>query len=159
MQRGNFAMMRRVSVAVILILAAVAATMVFADQTPPTAKLQDELRATESAFAKTMADRDRAAFATFIADEAIFFGRNGEIRGKKAVTEAWASYFDGKEAPFSWKPETVTVLDSGTLGLSTGPVFGSDGKQSATFSSIWRRKADGKWEIIFDKGCQYCGGK
>lgn len=158
MQRGDFTMMRRASVAVILVAAA-AATMVFADPTPPSAKLQDELRATETAFAKTMADRDRAAFATFIADEAIFFGRNGEIRGKKAVTDAWASYFEGKPAPFSWKPETVSVLDSGTLGLSSGPVFGPDGKQFSSFSSIWRKKADGKWEIIFDRGCPYCGGK
>jgi ketosteroid isomerase-like protein len=48
------------------------------------------------------------------------------------------------------------VLDSGTLGLSSGPVFGPDGKQTGTFNSIWRKKADGKWEIIFDKGCPYC---
>ncbi len=126
-----------------------------AEPKPDITKLQDELRATETAFARTMADRDHAAFATFIADEAVFFGRN-EIRGRQAVVDAWASYYEGKEAPFSWRPETVAVLDSGTLGLSSGPVFGSDGKQTGTFSSIWRRKADGKWEIIFDKGCPYC---
>lgn len=130
-----------------------------AGEAPRNSKLQDELRATETAFAKTMADRDHAAFATFLADETIFFGRNGEIRGKQAVLDAWASYFEGKDAPFSWKPETVAVLDSGTLGLSSGPVFGADGKQFGSFSSIWRKKADGKWEIIFDKGCPYCGDK
>ena len=158
MQRGFFAMMRSVGAAVVLMLA-VSAIPLQADQKTDSSKLQDEVRATETAFAKTMADRDRAAFATFIADEAIFFGRNGEIRGKQAVVDAWAAYFEGKEAPFSWKPETVSVLDSATLGLSSGPVFGADGKQFSTFSSIWRKKADGKWEIIFDKGCQYCGDK
>ena len=34
-----------------------------------------ELRATEEAFAKTMADRDHRAFASFLADEAVFFGQ------------------------------------------------------------------------------------
>jgi len=158
MQRGIPAMMRSVLAAAVLILAVTAAPSP-ADQSPGTAKLQDELRATEAAFAKTMADRDHAAFATFIADDAIFFGHNGEIRGKKAVVDAWAGLFDGKDAPFSWRPETVAVLDSGTLGLSSGPVFAPDGKETGTFSSIWRHKPDGKWEIIFDKGCPYCVDK
>ena len=150
-------MMRR-AVAAALVITALCATAL-ADPKPDTAKLQEELRATETAFAKTMADRDHAAFAMFIADEAVFFGRTGEIRGKKAVVDAWAGLFEGKAAPFSWRPETVAVLGSGTLGLSSGPVFAPDGKQTGTFSSIWRKKADGKWEIIFDKGCPYCADK
>jgi ketosteroid isomerase-like protein len=156
--------MQRGTTIVVVMVAALVATVLGmaalqADEAPRTSDLQDELRATETAFAKTMADRDHAAFATFLADETIFFGRNGEIRGKKAVVDAWAPFFEGKEAPFSWKPETVSVLDSGTLGLSSGPVFGPDGKQFSSFSSIWRKKADGKWEIIFDKGCPYCPDK
>jgi len=157
MQRGVFAIMKSLSAGVVLMLA-VSAAPSRADQKPDIAKLQDEVRATEAAFAKTMADRDHAAFATFIADEAVFFGR-AELRGKQAVVDAWAGLFEGKDAPFSWRPETVSVLDSGTLGLSSGPVFAPDGKQTGTFSSIWRRKADGKWEIIFDKGCPYCADK
>ena len=150
MQRGTYQ-----RIATLLLCAAVAVVSVAADPKPDTTKLQDELRATETAFAKTMADRDHAAFATFIADEAVFFGRK-ELRGKQAIVEAWKSLYEGKDAPFSWRPETVSVLDSGTLGLSSGPVFGPDGKQTGTFSSIWRHRADGKWEIIFDKGCPYC---
>ncbi|HKW15011.1 MAG TPA: nuclear transport factor 2 family protein [Candidatus Krumholzibacteria bacterium] len=151
MQRGTYKW-----IATLLLCASVAVVSVAAaDSKPDTTKLQDELRATETAFAKTMADRDHAAFATFIADEAVFFGRK-ELRGKPAIVEAWKSLYEGKEAPFSWRSETVSVLDSGTLGLSSGPVFGPDGKQTGTFSSIWRHKADGKWEIIFDKGCPYC---
>jgi ketosteroid isomerase-like protein len=156
MQRGTTIVVAMIA-ALVAIMPGVAALQ--AEQAPQVSQLQDELRATETAFARTMADRDHAAFAAFLADETIFFGRNGEMRGKKAVVEAWASYFEGKAAPFSWKPETVSVLDSGALGLSSGPVFGPDGKQFGTFSSIWRKKADGKWEIIFDKGCPYCGDK
>jgi ketosteroid isomerase-like protein len=48
------------------------------------------------------------------------------------------------------------VLDSGTLGLTSGPVFDTDGKQFGTFQSTWRRTGDGRWEVVFDKGCPYC---
>ena len=45
------------------------------------AELQAAVRAAETAFAKTMADRDSVAFATYVGDEAVFFGR-GVLRGK-----------------------------------------------------------------------------
>jgi ketosteroid isomerase-like protein len=126
-----------------------------AAEAPDPAKLQDELRAAETAFAKTMADRDLAAFTAFLADEAVFFGR-AELRGKQAVTDAWARFYEGPDAPFSWRPETAAVLDSGTLGFTSGPVFDPAGKQIGTFNSVWRREADGNWKIVFDKGCPPC---
>jgi uncharacterized protein (TIGR02246 family) len=119
------------------------------------AALAEQVRQTETAFAKTMADRDHAAFVSFLADETVWFGR-GVLRGKDAVARAWKPFYESKQAPFSWRPETVEVLDSGTLALSTGPVFDPAGKQTNTFTSIWRRDADGKWRIIFDKGCDFC---
>ena len=119
------------------------------------AALAEQVRQTETAFAKTMADRDHAAFVSFLADETVWFGRD-VLRGKDAVAKAWKPFYEGKQAPFSWRPETVEVLDSGTLALSTGPVFDPSGKQTNTFTSIWRRDADGKWRIIFDKGCDFC---
>ena len=56
------------------------------------------------------------------------------------------------DAPFSWKPERVEVLDSGKLALSTGPVYDPDGKRIGSITSIWRREAPGTWRIVFDKG-------
>ena len=116
------------------------------------AELAAQVRAAETAFAKTMADRDHAAFSSFLADEAIFFGQ-GALRGKAAIAAGWKTYFEGPAAPFSWEPVTVEVLDSGTLALSSGPVRDPQGQQIGTFSSIWRREADGKWRVVFDKGC------
>src|ERR1044071_4054097 len=78
---------------------------------PDLARLQQEVADTERAFAKTMADRDFTAFQTFLADETIFFGGKGAIRGKAAVAEKWKQFYDGAQAPFSWKPETAEVLD------------------------------------------------
>jgi ketosteroid isomerase-like protein len=127
-----------------------------AGEGPGTSDLAADLRATEEAFAQTMDDRDHAAFASFLAEETVFFGGRGEIRGKAAVAEAWAPFFDGPEAPFSWQPDTAAVLDSGMLGLTSGPVFAPDGKRIGTFNSVWRRGPDGSWQVVFDRGCPDC---
>lgn len=120
-----------------------------------TAELAAQVRAAENAFAKTMADRDLRAFESFLADDAIFFGR-AALRGKEAVVDAWKGFYEGDEAPFSWRAETVEVLDTGQLALSSGPVFDPHGKRTATFNSIWRREPDGSWKVVFDKGTCVC---
>ena len=135
------------------------ATSAFAVSVEERTKLEAEVRAAETAFAKTMADRDYKAFTTFVADDAAFFGRNVVTRGKQAVVESWAGLFEGPNPPFSWSSETAVVLDSGTLALSAGPVYGEDGQRFGTFNSIWRRDKDGSWKVVFDKGCDYCEDK
>jgi ketosteroid isomerase-like protein len=122
-------------------------------------ELARQVREAETAFAKTMADRDLQAFAKFIADDAVFFGQSAAFRGKAAVIESWKGLYEGKDAPFSWRPENVEVTSSGTLAHSSGPVFNPQGKQFGTFNSIWRREADGTWKVVFDKGCDVCNCK
>jgi ketosteroid isomerase-like protein len=114
--------------------------------------LRQEVFAAESSFAASMSNRDLEAFAAFVSPEAIFFGDTTVMRGKAAVIAGWRRFFTGP-APFSWKPEIIEVLPSGGLAISSGPVFDPGGKRVGGFSSIWRREADGKWLIIFDKGC------
>lgn len=144
-----------IRIASVLIVTTVLTGVSFAADSPETADLAAEVRATEEAFAQTMADRDHEAFTSFLANETVFFGQ-GEIRGKDAVTAAWKPFFDGTAAPFSWQPEFVSVLDSGTLGLSSGPIFTPDGKRVGTFNSVWRRQDDGSWKVVFDRGCPAC---
>ena len=120
------------------------------------AALQQQVMETERAFAKTMADRDHAAFSAFLSEETVFFSDPQVQRGKEAAAAAWKPYFAKPAAPFSWKPEHVEVLDSGTLALSTGPVYDAQGKHIATFNSIWRQEAPGVWRIVFDKGSDVC---
>jgi ketosteroid isomerase-like protein len=119
------------------------------------AELTEQLRNAESAFAKTMADRDHAAFTSFLADETVFMGRK-TLRGKAAVAADWKRFYDGARAPFSWKPERVEVLDSGRLGMTSGPVYDENGQRIGTFNSVWRRDKDGRWRIVFDIGCPSC---
>lgn len=130
--------------------ALVASRHASAQPTSPT--LQQQVFAAERAFARSMAERDRAGFASAISEEAIFFNGPTVLRGKAQVVSGWASYFEGKTAPFSWDPDQVEVLDSGNLALSTGLVRNPDGKVIARFNSIWRLEAPGVWRVIFDKG-------
>lgn len=120
------------------------------------AELVEQVRQTETAFAKTMADRNAAAFESFLAEEAVFSQGERALTGKAEVMSVWKKFYEGAAAPFSWQPANVYVLASGTLGLSSGPVFDPSGARVGTFNSVWRREADGKWRIIFDRGCPPC---
>ena len=127
-------------------------------QEPGWAELSQQVRDTERAFAATMADRDFEAFSTFLADETVFFSGDTALRGHAQVAAEWQAYFEGPDAPFSWEPAVVEVLDSGTLALSSGPVYNPAGQQVAIFTSIWRQEAPGQWRIVFDKGNRFCDG-
>lgn len=119
------------------------------------AELVEQVRATEIAFAKTLADRDPRAFVKMIAPDSIWLGA-APVHGPDEILASWKPYFDGPTAPFSWHPEIVEVQAGGKLALSTGPVLDPDGKRIATYTSIWRREASGEWKIIFDRGCPVC---
>ena len=118
--------------------------------------IQQVVADTERAFARTMAERDHAAFVRFVSEEAVFFSGTKVLRGKQQVADGWKPYYQGPTAPFSWQPEPVEVLQSGALALSSGPVRDAQGKLIATFSSVWRLEAPGVWRIVFDKGNEVC---
>jgi ketosteroid isomerase-like protein len=145
--------MRRATILAAVLVAAVA--MAEGLSAEPVEALAAKVRARETAFAKTMADRDHAAFATFVAEEALFLGR-AVLRGRPAVVAGWKAYFEGDQAPFSWQPDRVEVVDSGTLAFSTGPVFDPGGKRVGTFNSTWRLEKDGEWRVVLDSGCPPC---
>ena len=114
--------------------------------------LASTVEAREIAFARSMADRDLEAFRSFVSEEAVFFNGNTPIRGRDAVVEAWAPFFESPEAPFGWHPDVVQVLESGTLALSSGRVHSPGGEPAGRFNSVWRLEADGVWRVVFDKG-------
>ena len=126
---------------------------------PPNEDLKKQVADSERAFAATMKARDYAGFSKFVADEAVFFTDEGPLRGRTAIAAAWKKYYEGKEPPFSWGPEQVEVLDSGTLAYSGGPVHDASGKLIAHFSSIWRKEPKGGWKIVFDRGEPACDCK
>jgi ketosteroid isomerase-like protein len=134
------------------LIAAAALVGACAAMPPTTETARAEVFAAERAFARSMAERDLAAFARHVADDTLFFGGRQVLRGKGAVVDGWRAFFEGPAAPFSWEPDQVEVLASGQLALSTGPVRNLEGEVIARFNSIWQRQADGRWLVIFDKG-------
>ncbi|WP_036166582.1 DUF4440 domain-containing protein [Massilia sp. 9096] len=128
---------------------------------PSNADLARQVMAAERAFAATMRARDLDAFSDFVDQEAVFFSGVAPVRGRAAIVEVWRRYYQGPQAPFSWAPDRVEVLDSGTLAYSGGPVYDAAGRQVGRFNSIWRLQAPGKWKVVFDRaeGMCDCGPK
>ena len=137
-----------------LALAALLAWRMLAAAAPDLEKLQRQVADTERSFARSMAERDHAAFSAFLSEQAVFMGTD-TLRGKAAVASGWKLYFLAEKAPFSWEPDRVEVLADGSLAHSTGPVRDADGKPIARFNSIWRQEAPGVWRIVIDKGQPY----
>ena len=133
-----------------LLTASLLATTVTAQT--DTSAIARQVESAERTFARSMAERDFAAFTALLSEQAVFFDGKAVLRGKAAVAAGWKSYFEGPKAPFSWAPDQVQVLADGTLALSTGPVLDPEGKPIARFNSIWRLEAPGAWRIVFDKG-------
>jgi ketosteroid isomerase-like protein len=111
---------------------------------------------TERAFAKTMADRDLAAFTRFLSAQTVFQGAKAPLRGPEAVAAAWKKFFEGPQAPFSWEPDQVLVMTDGQLALSSGPVRDPAGKLVGRFNSVWRQESPGVWRIVLDMGNDAC---
>lgn len=109
-----------------------------------------EVRSAEAAFANAFAERDQQRFFRFVLDEATFLGGLRTLAGKQQVVARWSKFFESKEAPFSWAPERIVTNGAGTVGLSSGPVFGASGDHIGNFASVWVKQADGAWKVLFD---------
>jgi ketosteroid isomerase-like protein len=135
----------------LLFAAVLAAASLAASASAAPASAKDQVWAAEVAFARSMADHDLQAFGAHLSDEALFFAGPNVLRGKAQVVDGWKGMVTAEQAPFSWAPDQVEVLDSGTLALSTGLVRDPTGKPVARFNSIWRLEG-GEWHVVFDKG-------
>jgi len=142
--------MKRRAAALLVVAAAAGHSPAVAQ--PDLDALQREVWATELSFARSMAERDFAAFGRHVSEHALFWSGSKVLRGKTAVLDAWKHFYEGAQAPFSWQPDEVVVLGDGTLAQSTGPVRDATGKTIARFRSVWRREADGRWLIVLDRG-------
>jgi len=113
--------------------------------------LAAQVTAAETAFAKTMADRQLDRFATYVAEDAVFRGATLRV-GRAQFVDGWKRLFDQPAAPFSWAPDLVTVAADGRTAISTGLARSPDGQAISRFTSIWRKDADGQWRVIVDQG-------
>ena len=135
-------------------LAALSAGCAAVSTRPPREELIRQATAAEMAFAKTMVDRNHAAFLGFVAEDAVFLNGGKPLRGRAAVGEHWKRFYSSVTPPFTWQPDLVEV--SGDLAQSIGPVAAPGGKVVSRFYSTWRLESDGRWRIVFDDGYDLC---
>lgn len=138
-------------------LATGGATLTLADDSDNEA-LRQAVICAEIDFSLAVENRDPEAFAELVHPDARFVG-GGVHRGRQAVVDAWAPFFDEAGPQLTWRPMIVEVLESGVLALSRGPYRlqavdenGIQTEQWGTFNSTWQRQADGQWQVIFDAG-------
>ena len=132
------------------------------DAAPPTPKLSEaecEVWARETSFARSVAERDSAAFREHLHEAAVFGVKSpAPQRGRDAIVEAWAGIIDGSAVVLRWYPAMVAIDGSGELAYSSGPALyekaGAQGPEYrlGAFQSIWRRGDDGAWRVVFDDG-------
>ena len=110
-----------------------------------------EVKAAETAFAKTMADRRLDQFSDFVAEDAVFIGAVPNV-GRAKIVEKWSGFFKNPQAPFSWAPDAVAAAADGRTAISTGLARDPAGKVISRFTTIWRKDPDGHWRAIVDQG-------
>lgn len=125
----------------------------FAEESPETV-----VRCVEIAFSRSVETGDKELFASFLDEDTRFIGA-GVTRGASQVVEAWGPFFTDEGPQLVWRPYLVEVADTGDLAFSRGPYRLRENNEEGLvdeswgiFNSVWRKKSDGKWKIIFDAG-------
>jgi ketosteroid isomerase-like protein len=139
---------------------AVVPMLALAAATPPPAPFSADECAVferELSFARSVADHDASAFAAHVAPDAAFAaGSPRPQRGRDAILRAWAPIVRGDGIRLAWYPVRTTVV--GDIAWSTGPALSEETRDGttvarlSTFQSLWRRDAQGTWQVVFDGG-------
>jgi len=107
-----------------------------------------------------VAARDMDRFLALLADDAAFFPDQMPLaRGKAAIHELLAPFFDPKGPTLKCEPMTADVSRSGDLAYTTGTydVGGTPAERSPTrghgkYVTIWKRRPGGAWKLAVDVG-------
>jgi len=117
---------------------------------------RDLLFQLEAEFAQAVAQRGRAAFVTYFADDGVELEEGGGIATREDLRKepAWP---DG--ATLAWVPVRGDMAGSGDLGYTYGNyVFTTKDKEGKAIShygkymSVWKKQKDGSWKVVVDMG-------
>jgi len=137
-----------------------ASTGVVAQRPPDLEAAAAQIVKADAEFARSVAERNRDRFLSFIADATTFGGGSAnELRGKDAVWQAWSDFFAPAGPTLTWTPRKGEVIGAGDVGYTTGRAVmrarGADGKlteRQTEYLTVWKKQADGSWKVIFDAG-------
>ena len=141
-----------VTVAVLAGMAGFALGAVFDDRA-------EALKIADQAFSRSLKERNREAFSSWIAQDAVFFG-GGLLEGRDQIVERWSVFMDpGSGQTLRWKPHTAVVSRCDDLGYTIGGFEaqgrlsdGSVGVATGSYVSVWRRDDQGAWRVVADAG-------
>jgi ketosteroid isomerase-like protein len=112
----------------------------------------------EARFAKDVAERGGAAFASWFADDGVEMG-NGAVPhiGKVAIVKS--ANWSPKDYQLTWTPTDAMMGPSGDMGYTWGHFEGhskdANGNPVVTsgrYMTVWRREPDGSWKVVLDAG-------
>jgi len=116
----------------------------------------ESLTATERAFNDmSVAAGMSPAFMHYLADDGLLF--------RPVPTNGKDIYRENPDVPgvLTWQPRFVEVSQAGDIGYTTGPwKYWREADHSGLpgygeYVSIWRKKADGSWELALDGGIRH----
>jgi ketosteroid isomerase-like protein len=106
-------------------------------------------------FNQAMAARDKARFLSFVAEDATF----NTNRGREAVGNAWAPFFEPDGPKITWSPTKAESLVAGDVGYTVGTwerrTKAADGTVKVThgqYLTVWQKQKDGSWQASYDTG-------
>lgn len=114
----------------------------------------------EAEFAKTVAERGGAGFASWFADDGMELGNaKAPVIGKVAIekTATWSP----KNYQLTWTPDGAWMNASGDTGYTWGKYEGhskdSNGNPvtvSGRYMTVWGKQADGSWKVELDASAE-----
>jgi ketosteroid isomerase-like protein len=112
----------------------------------------------EAEFAKDVAARGGAGFASWFADDGVALGNGAApLIGKVAIEKS--ATWSPKNYQLTWTPTDALMGPSGDMGYTWGHYEGhskdANGNPvltSGRYITVWRKNADGKWKVVLDAG-------
>ncbi len=112
----------------------------------------------EARFAKDVAARGGAGFASWFADDGVALGNGAQpLIGKVAI--ARSATWSPKDYQLTWTPTDALMGPSGDMGYTWGHYEGrskdSNGNPVVTsgrYITMWRKQPDGSWKVVLDAG-------
>lgn len=112
----------------------------------------------EARFAKDVAARGGAGFASWFADDGVVLGNGAApVVGKVAIEKS--ANWSAQKYQLTWTPTDARMGPSGDMGYTWGHFEGHSKDANGNpvtvtgrYMTIWRRENDGTWKVVLDAG-------